>query len=351
MAEEVIVRLQATTNTPIDAEGSSLSFEVGNVDVLVDSSDTDDFTRSITAWVSRTAPDEVLSLLDTHRAYAERCATIAARSRVESPGTGSPMIRLSVEDVRAIEGMASPAGELGPFFEEATRELIAAASRVTQILRWLFNLMSPGPALLAPQFTWSYERRVWWPVSHGHEDPLPFGKLDVVIKAEGVRVIQHVLDTEGVVVPLGRQLLYEAAELFKAYSLRAALVSAVAAAEVGVKDFAGAHAPERAWLLSELHSPPVVKIIREYLPILTDRRTLDGHVIPRPIIATLQRAVEYRNGVVHRGLDYNDEKELAELLESVNDLLYALDWLGGQEWAFSRLRKQTQAAWGPASSG
>jgi hypothetical protein len=261
-------------------------------------------------------------------------------------GEGEPFafVELTDEELDAIEAMESAPNELLDFFQPITTELLAAASRVVQTMRWVLNLTSSGRPVSAPHFSWSYDAQEWWPVS-AHDSPInPLGEGDVVILSSTTGVVQAVLGREGFGEPLGRQLLYEAVDLLEA-NPRAALVLAIVAAEVGLKDFAGGGAPERTWLLSEVATPPIVKMIREYLPILTDTRTHDGRVMPKAMTSTLQRGVERRNEIVHRGLDAPDEEDLRELIETVNDFLYALDWLAGHKWAFGRMREETQREW------
>jgi hypothetical protein len=91
--------------------------------------------------------------------------------------------------------------------------------------------------------------------------------------------------------------------------------------------------------------PPLIKLIREYLPLTTNVRTNDGRVIPKQILTTLQDATERRNLVVHRGIAPPEPNELNEMLAAVNDFLYALDWLSGHSWALTNMREATRSEW------
>lgn len=349
MPHAVVIRLEATTSAPVEkGEGADLSFRRGAVVVAVGGEGERFGDRLISAQVSKTASDEMVALLNRHASHADLDLDIVSRPLTETSESGSSLMFLSAADIEAIEAMRSPSDELLRFFQPAMAELLVAASRVAQTLRWVFNLMSRGSPIVDPRFTWSYDEQKWWPVVEADDSPLGFGEPEIVISPRGREIVQATIDDDRFVEPLGRQLLYEAADL-QQVNPRAALVLAIAAAEVGVKDFAGGSSPERAWLLSEVVAPPLVKIVREYLAILTDARTHDGRVIPKAITSTLQRGVERRNEIVHRGLDAPDEKELEELLEAVNDFLYALDWLAGHKWAFGRMRTQTQNEWGQSA--
>jgi hypothetical protein len=75
--------------------------------------------------------------------------------------------------------------------------------------------------------------------------------------------------------PVAHQLFREAWELRRS-NPASALAIGMAAAEIGVKDLIASLVPYSRWLVKEMPSPSVVKILREYLPILPVRaRFLD----------------------------------------------------------------------------
>jgi len=51
-----------------------------------------------------------------------------------------------------------------------------------------------------------------------------------------------------------------------------------------------------AWLLTELHSPPLHKLIKDYIPFFSTRADRDGSPIPKLVSRSLHDAVELRNG-------------------------------------------------------
>ena len=67
--------------------------------------------------------------------------------------------------------------------------------------------------------------------------------------------------------PLAHELLREA-KAANGASPRSALLTATSAIEAGVKFHIGNIAPQTAWLLSEMPSPPTHKLLRTYLPEL-----------------------------------------------------------------------------------
>jgi len=138
--------------------------------------------------------------------------------------------------------------------------------------------------------------------------------------------------------PLYHDLLREACQNKKTNS-RSALVMGIAAAETGFKITATDLNPSTSWILENLPSPPLDRMIREYLEQLPARRTFDGKVRrpPNTMISTLKKGIELRNKLVHGREENVDPKQLNEILIAVRDLLYLLDFYRGHDWALDRL--------------
>jgi hypothetical protein len=159
-------------------------------------------------------------------------------------------------------------------------------------------------------------------------------------------LFQEALDDDALFEPLARQIFLEAVAL-QEDEPRAAFVLALVAAEVGLKQFAIRETPRPSeqWLLDETaHSPSFRKLLKEYLPRATERRTTDGRIVPSHLQEALGYATDTRDNIVHRGVDAPGEEKVAEVLAAVNDFLYLLDWLAGHQWAYGWLTTETQAA-------
>jgi hypothetical protein len=139
----------------------------------------------------------------------------------------------------------------------------------------------------------------------------------------------------GVRAPLGHVLFREAWRVRES-NLRSALVIAVAAAETGIKEYVANVAPDAAWLMENLQSPPLTKILTEYLPTLPSRRddTVLVPAVPSEWRSTLYRAVEARNKVVHGRVVKLDREQVEVILQTTFDLLCFLDYHCGQDWAW-----------------
>jgi hypothetical protein len=117
---------------------------------------------------------------------------------------------------------------------------------------------------------------------------------------------------------------------------------AIAAAEVGFKRFASELHPQNKWLLEELQSPPLYKMLKNYLPKLPVKLNFDGRSFtPKNIRKKIHEANKKRNTLVHRGLSDFDDEELIQILLAVHDLLYLMDYYRGFKWAISHLNLPT----------
>ena len=146
--------------------------------------------------------------------------------------------------------------------------------------------------------------------------------------------------------PLGHQLFREAWNLLDS-NPRSALVVGVAAAEVGLKKLVGSLVPNAAWLVDEVQSPSLGKMLRQYLPKLPVKGRLVGKTIrpPRQLITGLEHAVESRNKVVHASRLPPNRDELEGMLRAVNDFLWICDCYAGHIWSVENISFETISAW------
>lgn len=154
------------------------------------------------------------------------------------------------------------------------------------------------------------------------------------------------------VVPLSRQIVVDANTQLGENN-RAAIALAVAAVEVGVKEFCATNgnAESEAWLLREVASPPLRRLLRDYTVFFTSRRTTDGRSFPRQLLTTIEQAIEARNRIVHRGDSPPNDEETAAILVAANDVLYLLDWFAGHDWALAYVSSQVASAYTGAQFG
>jgi len=147
-------------------------------------------------------------------------------------------------------------------------------------------------------------------------------------------------NTPETVEPLGHALLREAASVSNE-SPRSSILIMTAALETAVKMHISKLAPDTAWLMEEIASPPIFKILRDYIPMLHARRGKDVSYWPllRPLIGRVQKLIEVRNKVAHTGRIPSDADTIYNNLQLVCDFLYILDVLDGMEWAKTLVSK------------
>jgi hypothetical protein len=147
--------------------------------------------------------------------------------------------------------------------------------------------------------------------------------------------------------PLGRQLFREA-WIQRKSNPRSALVIGVAAAEVGFKKLVGTLVPQAQWLVDEVQTPSLSKMLSKFLPTLPVKAGFLGKSIrpPKALLRQLDKAVERRNKLVHAGQPPPGWDELEEMLRAINDFLWICDVYQGHVWAAKHISIPTQKAWG-----
>jgi hypothetical protein len=133
--------------------------------------------------------------------------------------------------------------------------------------------------------------------------------------------------------PLAHELLREAAVAL-AGSPRSALLLTATALETGVKAHAAKLVPHAGWLLSEMPSPPIYKMWKDYLPNIHASTGLVDWAKLKSLSKAAQKLAQYRNALTHAGkMPEEALAALPDLMNSVSDMLYVLDVLEGHQWA------------------
>jgi hypothetical protein len=150
--------------------------------------------------------------------------------------------------------------------------------------------------------------------------------------------------------PLGHELYREARG--QGERNRSALVLGIAAAEVGFKQYVAAAAPDTAWLMANLQTPPLIAMFHHYWPLLRPPGETGAPAppLPRDLVKTLDRGVQLRNKVVHAGR-LPAEAEVREVLAAVGDFLWLLDYHRGFAWAADYLSPAVRASLAPRHTG
>lgn len=233
---------------------------------------------------------------------------------------------------------------LKDFSDRVRYELSSAARRTVDVLRWRGAIHGPHSPLSSSRHEWSFDKKEWY--------ELPEGQYIIVlgVSSHTLQILDNTrADIEALLAkeasePLGHQLYREAWEQ-RVENLRSALVIGVAALEVGLKEFIASLVPQAEWLVGNVPTPPLVKMLQEYLPLLPVRCRIEGKVLPPPedILKTLTKGVNLRNKVAHAGGVNLKYDTVEEVLLAVRDVLWLLDYYGGIEWACEHVSDKTRA--------
>jgi len=241
-------------------------------------------------------------------------------------------------------------GGLPPVYTQYLRAKALQISRLStdayELLLWRHKVLDGPPSLAIDptRFFWAevppgvssvaVQNLAWNQVPSGIRLlELPPGEpLD--LRPEAGERLAQLLETR-TQAPLGHVLLREALRLHRDSNLRGALVIGVAAVETGTKEFICQVAPDTSWLVEHLQSPPLDRLLRDYVPTLPSKASGQTMVssIPQAWRRALARAVETRNKIVHGRQAHLDDGEIHETLSFALQLLYLLDYHLGCDWA------------------
>jgi hypothetical protein len=227
------------------------------------------------------------------------------------------------------------------FIEKIEADLTAHADRFLKLIRWRQGIDAAGDIIKHASLYWTVEKSGDYPgapltgATYRLSAPSLMGiQWDEQYKSE----IFDLWNMPETVEPLGHALLREAASVSNE-SPRSSILIMTAALETAVKMHISKLAQDTAWLMEETSSPPIFKILRDYIPLLHTRRGKDMSYWSqlRPLILRIQKLIEVRNKVAHTGRIPAGADTIYNNLQLVCDFLYILDVLDGMEWAKTRV--------------
>ncbi len=227
------------------------------------------------------------------------------------------------------------------FNENVIGQLVSNLGRILRMLRWRYALPGPPSPFSVILFEWSLDGKKWIEVPDANNGGI-YKKMASQIPLTAPSVIGSLLN-DGIDEPTGHELLREAYNL-KNENPRSALVIGMAAAEVALKEMISRLIPDTQWLVENLPSPPIDKILKNYLPILPIKNKILGKVLPppKPIMVLIKEGMERRNKIVHVGKPTVNIDFLDKLFPAIEDLLWLLDYYSGFDWAMDHIRPETK---------
>lgn len=228
------------------------------------------------------------------------------------------------------------------FMENVSRELHDWSVRTVSVLRWRAHQIGPHYPITTRGLHWSVDGAFWHPAPAtfaGRVRTLGTMRISERLRAEVENMVRV-----GDGAPLHHDLFREAWQQYYE-NPRSALVIGMAAAELSVKQCISTLVPDAQWLATNLPTPPLRRMLREYLPKLPARCKLDGQVKPPPteVLDTLEKGVTIRNQLSHAGTASPSVEVVEEILRAVQDLLWLMDYYSGAEWALNYLSPDSRA--------
>lgn len=250
---------------------------------------------------------------------------------------------------RVKKNFAIPLGFLPQNFRDFSdgifNELSESIRRAVLTIRWRYNVPDqPHNPFAELSREWSFDDKKWhpmpvsWHVSVTDYSYVPQSKVD---RTE----IERLMNAE-VNEPLGHELFREAWKQFHV-NPRSSLVIGIASAETGFKNLVAELVPNAAWLISEIQSPPLKRMVNEYLPLLPIKNRIGekGIYYPKKPLEIIEKGIFQRNSIVHGKQITIDRNGLHNLLLTIQDFLWVLDFYRGNNWAIEYIDKSLKEEW------
>ena len=272
-----------------------------------------------------------------------------SRGRVETAGT----------EIGRMAHMSLMPSAFQAFATELGGELRDTVVTILGLLRWRSGELGRPLPDVAERFQWRLGTEEWRGLpglTSAHIVAPSFPELSAAARADLAR-----LHEQGDVEPFAYELIREAWAL-RETNPRLALITAITALEIAVKQFIARRVPGTDWLVENMPVPDVIKLLREYLPTLDPphgSRLGAGRFeeLPDDLWRLLLKRRNQRNDVIHKPTAYESVERrrrafvTAERAETavlaVREVLYRIDRADGHAWAASYFGSSTdrRLAW------
>lgn len=220
------------------------------------------------------------------------------------------------------------------FIEQVKSEHQKYLNNTVKIIRWRCNqkgFHNPFHSSLYFGTSYSYDNINWKSFPNGVYADI---KMHVPLKiSDKLKEEIHNFVSNGFNEPIGHELFREAWEQRRS-NPRSSLVVGIAAAEIGIKKTIIDLVPDSEWLITNIQSPSIERILREYIPYLKDKSVIKTDILPSDeLIGKIKKGVTIRNRTSHIDPPLITYGSLEEILNAIKDLLWILDYYRGFEWA------------------
>ncbi|GMN01271.1 hypothetical protein [Erythrobacter sp. MTPC3] len=222
------------------------------------------------------------------------------------------------------------------FLEESITKLQLETDRFLGLLRWGEGLTEvPSLDELSTWIGWRTPRTRLYHLIPQKFDPqtglsTPFLRSNTDLTAR----FKYFWDNQ-VEEPLGHALLHQASRTVER-NPRAALLMCASALETGLKSHISSQVPEAEWLAINVPSPPIYRIVKDYLPELHSQNEDINWGTWKNHVKAVQQLFEDRNRLAHKGA-FTEEVPVHEYITVCSDILYLCDFLRGKHWACNHM--------------
>jgi len=227
-------------------------------------------------------------------------------------------------------------GYFQSFVDQITDDLHRAVCLSVNAIRWRKGILGPHQPMSPRGCFWSRNKIFWNPMPKSIQVYVDVPSTESFSTGER-KDVRKILKAE-LEEPVYHEM-YREAWAQRRVNPRSSLVIAVSALEVAVKNMVSSVAPQTKWLVDNLSSPPIVKILKDYLPSLVVENTIGGGVqaLPESVIGEIKKVVNVRNNVVHKGAHSLKYERLEEFLTTIRDVIWLMDFYSGQSWAYDHI--------------
>ena len=236
-------------------------------------------------------------------------------------------------------------GSLKEFSNTVWSMLSNAVVRTYEVVRWRFDIGGAPRPYSSRGIEWSDNGAEWHQFPTDMHARLSMSVAGVALRPDRVDELNGLLE-RGAEEPLAHYILREARESLGRHDA-SALVMAMSAAEIGLKQLVSRLVPGAAWLVENIPAPPLVRMLIDYLPQLPLVNADGALVPPAPsILNHLRNGVTMRNTAAHIGVRHLDADDVEHVVAAVSDLLWLFDYYAGEDWALQHLSDSVQAELG-----
>lgn len=219
------------------------------------------------------------------------------------------------------------------FLRNVRNELHGIIKRTVEIYMWRCGVPGDHNPLFNGGMSFSLDGKKWHMVPPGIKIHVSAFSIPPIPRNVSI-IIKKLIKTEHD-QPIGHQMFREAQSL-QSTNPRLSIVAAISALEVAVKECISKLNSDSSWLVENLPSPDVRKLINEYIPTLIHTTNSQGvFPLPESLDKMIKKGVTTRNNIVHLGRQAPSMESTDAILSAVQDVIWILDYCCGHSWAFN----------------